>query len=190
MTLAEKIINLRKQKGWSQEELAERLDVTRQSVSKGEGGQSMPDIVKILQISELFGVTTDYLLKDNEEAIESEMPPETEKEEKGNVRLVEKAEAEEYLSASRAAAGKFADTPRGVFPLKFFFPSGGAAELSNQAVLEKIKSLIAEEDPAFPLSDDSIADMLKKDGVSIARRTVAKYRDMLKIPSASKRKER
>lgn len=91
---------------------------------------------------------------------------------------------------SRAAAGKFADTPRGVFPLKFFFPSGGAAELSNQAVLEKIKSLIAEEDPAFPLSDDSIADMLKKDGVSIARRTVAKYRDMLKIPSASKRKER
>ena len=56
--------------------------------------------------------------------------------------------------------------------------------------MEKIKSLIAEEDPAFPLSDDSIADMLKKDGVSIARRTVAKYRDMLKIPSASKRKER
>ena len=108
MTLAEKIINLRKQKGWSQEELAERLDVTRQSVSKWEGGQSMPDIVKILQISELFGVTTDYLLKDNEEAIESEMPPETEKEEKGNVRLVEKAEAEEYLSASRAAAGKIA----------------------------------------------------------------------------------
>ena len=67
MTLAEKIINLRKQKGWSQEELAEKLDVTRQSVSKWESAQSLPDIAKILQMSELFGVTTDYLLKDNEE---------------------------------------------------------------------------------------------------------------------------
>ncbi len=58
MTLAEKIMNLRKQKGWSQEELAEKLDVTRQSVSKWESAQSVPDIAKILQLSELFGVTT------------------------------------------------------------------------------------------------------------------------------------
>ncbi len=93
-------------------------------------------------------------------------------------------------TVSRAIAGKYADTPRGVFPLKFFFPSGGTAEFSNQAVTEKIKSLIKNENPASPLSDDALAELLKKEGISIARRTVAKYRDMLKIPSASKRKER
>jgi RNA polymerase sigma-54 factor len=93
-------------------------------------------------------------------------------------------------TVSRAIAGKYADTPHGVFPLKFFFPSGGTAEFSNQAVTEKIKSLIKNENPASPLSDDALAELLKKEGISIARRTVAKYRDMLKIPSASKRKER
>lgn len=108
MTLAEKIINLRKQKGWSQEELAEKLDVTRQSVSKWESAQSLPDIAKILQMSELFGVTTDYLLKDNEEQENAEAAGEKPKEKNENARLVEKAEAEEYLSASRAAAGKIA----------------------------------------------------------------------------------
>jgi len=106
MTLAEKIINLRKQKGWSQEELAEHLDVTRQSVSKWESAQSVPDIAKILQISELFGVTTDYLLKDNEEAPEDIVSQKTEDTE--IVRTIGKMEAEEYLSASRAAAGKIA----------------------------------------------------------------------------------
>lgn len=64
MILADKIINLRKKAGWSQEELASRLGVTRQSVSKWEGTQSVPDIEKIVQISRLFSVTTDYLLKD------------------------------------------------------------------------------------------------------------------------------
>lgn len=64
MILADKIITLRKKAGWSQEELAQKLDVSRQSVSKWEGAQSVPDIEKILQISKLFGVTTDYLLKD------------------------------------------------------------------------------------------------------------------------------
>ena len=61
MILADKIILLRKRKGWSQEELAEQLSVTRQSVSKWEGAQSVPDIQKIIQMSEIFGVTTDYL---------------------------------------------------------------------------------------------------------------------------------
>ena len=106
MTLAEKIINLRKQNGWSQEELAEKLDVTRQSVSKWESGSSVPDIAKILQISELFGVTTDYLLKDNEEIPTGTVLPKTEQTK--DARPVEKAEAEEYLSVSRAAAGKIA----------------------------------------------------------------------------------
>lgn len=64
MILADKIITLRKKAGWSQEELAVQLGVTRQSVSKWEGAQSVPDMDKIVQLSRLFGVSTDYLLKD------------------------------------------------------------------------------------------------------------------------------
>lgn len=64
MILADKITALRKKAGWSQEELAEQLGVTRQSVSKWEGAQSVPDIDKVVQMSRLFGVTTDFLLKD------------------------------------------------------------------------------------------------------------------------------
>ena len=66
MMMADKIIEQRKKNGWSQEELADRLHVSRQSVSKWEGAQSVPDIDKILQMSRLFGVTTDYLLKDDQ----------------------------------------------------------------------------------------------------------------------------
>lgn len=64
MILADKIINLRKKSGWSQEELAEKLNVSRQSISKWEGATSIPDLNKIIQLSQIFGVTTDYLLKD------------------------------------------------------------------------------------------------------------------------------
>ncbi len=64
MILADKIIDLRKKSGWSQEELAEKLGVSRQSISKWEGAQSVPDMNKILKLSEVFGVSTDYLLKD------------------------------------------------------------------------------------------------------------------------------
>ena len=67
MHLSEKIILLRKRNGWSQEELAERLNVSRQSISKWESGQSVPELDKILQLSSIFGVTTDYLLKDTSE---------------------------------------------------------------------------------------------------------------------------
>ncbi len=67
MILADKIIDLRKKNGWSQEELAEMLDVSRQSVSKWESAQSVPDMQRIIRLSEIFGVTTDYLLKDSEE---------------------------------------------------------------------------------------------------------------------------
>lgn len=70
MILADKIVDLRKKNGWSQEELAEKLDVSRQSVSKWEGAQSVPDLNRLLQLAELFGVSTDYLLKD-------ELPDET-----------------------------------------------------------------------------------------------------------------
>lgn len=67
MILADKIINERKKNGWSQEELADMLDVSRQSVSKWEGAQSVPDLQKIIKLAEIFGVTTDYLLKDEME---------------------------------------------------------------------------------------------------------------------------
>ena len=70
MILADKIIENRKKNGWSQEELAEKLGVSRQSVSKWEGAQAIPDIKKILLMADLFNVSTDYLLKDDIEAEE------------------------------------------------------------------------------------------------------------------------
>lgn len=66
MILSEKIYMLRKKKGWSQEELAERLGVSRQSVSKWESGASLPDLNRVLELSRIFQVTTDFLLKDEE----------------------------------------------------------------------------------------------------------------------------
>ncbi len=71
MILADKIIQLRKQFGWSQENLADALDISRQSVSKWESGNSIPDLNKILKMAEIFGVTTDYLLKDEIDGIET-----------------------------------------------------------------------------------------------------------------------
>ena len=76
MILADKIIELRKKNGWSQEDLAEKLDVSRQSISKWEGAQSIPDMNKILKLSEVFSVSTDYLLKDE---IELDIPGEAPK---------------------------------------------------------------------------------------------------------------
>ena len=70
MILADKIIELRKKNGWSQEELAEKMGVSRQSISKWEGAQSVPDMGRIIRLSEIFGVSTDYLLKDNIERTE------------------------------------------------------------------------------------------------------------------------
>lgn len=65
MIFADKLIALRKKAGWSQEELAQQLNVSRQSVSKWEGAQSVPDLDKIVQLSRIFGVSTDYLLRMN-----------------------------------------------------------------------------------------------------------------------------
>ena len=92
MILADKIITLRKKNGWSQEDLAEKLKVSRQAVSKWEGAQTVPDLERVLQMSQLFGVTTDYLLKDELEqeeysAGEAEQP----------LRRVSMAEANAYL---------------------------------------------------------------------------------------------
>ncbi len=69
MIFADKLILLRKKAGWSQEELAHRMDVTRQSVSKWEGMQAVPDLDKMIRLSELFGVSLDYLLKDEIEEV-------------------------------------------------------------------------------------------------------------------------
>ena len=68
MTLSEKIINLRKAHGWSQEDLAEKLNISRQAISRWENGTALPDAQNILQISKLFNVTTDYLLHDDYES--------------------------------------------------------------------------------------------------------------------------
>lgn len=102
MILADKIVSLRKKAGWSQEDLAENLGVTRQSVSKWEGAQSVPDMDKVVQMSRLFGVTTDYLLKDEIEeqaaALVEESP----------LRRVTMGQATDYLARRRAAAPKVA----------------------------------------------------------------------------------
>lgn len=94
---------------------------------------------------------------------------------------------------SRAVANKYIQTPRGIFPFRYFFSSGFAAEsgeeLSNRAVMEKIRELVDAEDPAKPLSDDKIASLLKQSGISVARRTVAKYREAINIPASNLRKK-
>lgn len=101
MILSEKIIMLRKKYGWSQEELAERLDISRQSVSKWESGASIPDLERIVSMSQLFGVTTDYLLKDEMEETEftDGMTPEITE---GKVITVE--EANTFLEATKKYA--------------------------------------------------------------------------------------
>ncbi len=100
MILADKLIQLRKQKGWSQEELAEHMDVTRQSVSKWESGQSVPDLEKILRLSELFSVSTDYLLKDTlEETDDTHFVQDS-----VSLRRVSMEEANSFLSVKAATS--------------------------------------------------------------------------------------
>ena len=105
MILADKIIDLRKKAGWSQEELAEKLGVSRQSVSKWEGAQSIPDMNKILQLSELFGVSTDYLLKDSMEAAE---PVPTQDAETEGTTFVSMEEANAFLDYKQESAPRIA----------------------------------------------------------------------------------
>ena len=106
MILADKLILLRKRAGWSQEELAQQLDVSRQAVSKWEGAQSIPDIHKILQLSRLFGVATDYLLRDELEEPEGEALPAAPDE--PGLRRVSMEEAAAYLDRRKADAPKLA----------------------------------------------------------------------------------
>jgi RNA polymerase sigma-54 factor len=94
---------------------------------------------------------------------------------------------------SRVTTNKYVHTPVGTFELKYFFNSSinssdGSDALASSAVKEKIKQLVTREDPKKPLSDQQIVDLLAKDNIDIARRTVAKYREMLNILPSSKRK--
>ena len=104
MILADKIIELRKKSGWSQEELAEMLDVSRQSISKWEGAQSVPDMARIIRLSEIFGVSTDYLLKDDAESPETLVLPDS----GSAVRTVTMEEAASFLRLKALNAGRVA----------------------------------------------------------------------------------
>lgn len=94
---------------------------------------------------------------------------------------------------ARVTSGKYVETPRGIFELKYFFSSGldtqDGDETSSKSIKEKIAQLIANENPKRPLSDQKITDHLKRDGLIIARRTVAKYREQLRILPAKLRKQ-
>ena len=109
MILAETIIQLRKQAGWSQEELADKLGVSRQAISKWESAQSVPDLNRILDMSRLFGVSTDILLKDDlgPEFI-AENPPTELNDTDEPLRKVSLSEANDYISVRLPAAPKIA----------------------------------------------------------------------------------
>ena len=96
-------------------------------------------------------------------------------------------------TVSRVVSNKYIHTPRGVFPMKFFFHSGIDREygenISSLTVKRKIERLIAAEDPKRPLSDSELMRVLNREGIQIARRTVAKYRDELNIPSSTDRRK-
>jgi RNA polymerase sigma-54 factor len=95
-------------------------------------------------------------------------------------------------TVSRVTNEKFVQTPRGVYSLKFFFSSGlsttSGEDISARGVKAKIQSLVGGEEARRPLTDQAIVNLLKSDGVKIARRTVAKYRDQLGILPARMRK--
>lgn len=106
MILADKLIELRKKNGWSQEDVAEKLDVSRQTISKWEGAQSVPDMNRIIRLSELFGVSTDFLLKDEMELPERIETTDTDE----TIRRVSMEEAVSFLdfrnlSSARVSLG-------------------------------------------------------------------------------------
>lgn len=96
-------------------------------------------------------------------------------------------------TVSRVVSNKYMHTPRGVLPMKYFFHSGidreYGGDISSLTVKQKIENMIEDEDPDKPLSDSEIMRVLKREGIQIARRTVAKYRDELGIPSSTDRKK-
>jgi len=94
---------------------------------------------------------------------------------------------------SRVTTQKFLHSPRGIFELKYFFSShvntDSGGEASSTAIRALVKKLIAAENPAKPLSDSKLATLLSAQGIIVARRTVAKYRESLSIPPSNQRKQ-
>jgi len=95
-------------------------------------------------------------------------------------------------TVSRAVSGKYMKTPAGVFEMKYFFTPGiktaSGTDISNATVKDMIGDMVSKEDPAKPLSDQEIMRRLKEEGINIARRTIAKYRLVLRIPPSHMRK--
>ena len=93
---------------------------------------------------------------------------------------------------SRVTTKKYMHTPRGIYELKYFFSShvstADGGECSATAIRALIKKLVAAENPGKPLSDSKLADILSEQGINVARRTVAKYREALAIPPSNERK--
>ena len=108
MIFADKLINERKKNGWSQEELAEKLSVSRQSVSKWEGAQSVPDLQKVVQMAEIFGVSIDYLLKDEIEAVPASDALREDAQSASPLRRVSMEEAQRYMENERSNAPRTA----------------------------------------------------------------------------------
>jgi len=96
-------------------------------------------------------------------------------------------------TVSRATANKYVHTAQGIFELKFFFTSsistGSGEDVSSESVKDRIKAIVTAEDSRHPLSDQHIAEILDKEGVKVARRTVAKYREIMNILPSSKRRQ-
>ena len=93
---------------------------------------------------------------------------------------------------SRVTTRKYMHTPRGIFELKYFFSSHvstvSGGECSSTAIRALIKKLVAAENPRKPLSDSKITNLLEEQGIKVARRTIAKYRESLMIPPSNERK--
>ncbi len=138
MILADKIIKLRKKNGWSQEELADKVEVSRQAVSKWESATAIPSLEKILQLSELFGVTADYLLKDDIEVEEF-----TADEGSQGVKKVSLEEANAYISERKKAANKIAiATFLCILSPITLIILGAATEVPNSGVSETFAGVI------------------------------------------------
>ena len=97
-------------------------------------------------------------------------------------------------TVSRATANKYVETPHGIYELKYFFSTAAAAsdsgeDLTAETVKQRIVQFVRQENPAKPLSDGALAELLEKDGIKLARRTVAKYREQLRIPTVKLRRK-
>jgi len=95
-------------------------------------------------------------------------------------------------TVSRTVANKYMKTPVGVFELKYFFTPGlktkDGSTVSNKSVQDLIYKLVSQEDPSEPLSDQAIEEALQEQGITVARRTISKYRGILKIPASHRRR--